>query len=461
MKRSLAHFAGAMGGVLAGADAAFTGVSTDSRTLVAGELFVALTGPNFDGHEFVAAAAERGAAGAVVARRLPLALPQVVVDDTLKGLQRAAGSWRAQFQVPVIAVAGSNGKTTTKELIASVLTTLGPCHSTRGTLNNHIGVPLTLLGLEPRHTSAVIEVGANHPGEVAALVPLVRPTAGIVTNAGAEHLEGFGDLDGVARAEGELFAGLDGGATALVNADDEYANLWTGMSRAERRLTFGFTAGADFRAVGAFRRSGPGEVQQEFELVSPAGRATVRIALVGRHNVVNALGAAAAAHAAGAPLAAIAAGLERMRPVKGRLQPHAALKGARLIDDSYNANPSSLSAGLEVLAGFGGERWLVLGDMNELGSHSREAHAAAGREARERGVARLFAVGSQTAEAVGAFGPGAEWFADATALSARVATLLAPEVTVLVKGSRSNRLERVVDALKAGAAAAPATAERI
>ncbi len=448
MKRSLAHFAGAMGGTLTAGDAPFTAVSTDSRTIAAGELFVALAGPSFDGHDFVGAAAERGAAGAVVARRLPLALPQIVVDDTLRALQRAAESWRAQFHVPVVAVAGSNGKTTTKELIATVLAAQGPCHATRGTLNNHIGVPLTLLGLEPRHASAVIEIGANHPGEVAALVPLVRPTVGIVTNAGAEHLEGFGDLDGVARAEGELFAGLEPGTTAVINADDSYASLWTEMSRAARQLRFGFAPDAEFRAVGLGRVAGA-DGQQQFELVTPAGRAPVRLALAGRHNVVNALGAASAAHAAGTPLADIAAGLGRMRAVKGRLQPHAGANGARLIDDSYNANPSSLSAGLDVLAGCEGERWLVLGDMNELGGQSREAHVAAGREARARGISRLFAVGNLTRESVGAFGPGAEWFADAGQLSVKVRALLAPGVTVLVKGSRSNRLERVVEALRA------------
>ena len=450
MKRSLAHFAGAMGGTLSGADSAFGAVSTDSRSLNAGDLFVALVGPNFDGHDFVGAAAERGAVAAVVSRRVAGSLPQILVEDTLRALQRAAESWRAQFHIPVVAVAGSNGKTTTKELIATILAAQGPCLSTRGTLNNHIGVPQTLLGLEARHTSAVIEIGANHPGEVAALVPLVRPTVGLVTNAGAEHLEGFGDLDGVARAEGELFAGLEPGATALINADDAYAGLWTEMSRAARRVTFGFAPGADFRALGAFRRSGPAEIVQEFELVSPAGHATVRLALAGRHNVVNALGAAAAGFAAGTPLTDIAAALARMRPVKGRLQPHPGLNGAQLIDDSYNANPSSLSAGLEVLAGFPGERWLVLGDMNELGGQSRDAHVTAGREARERGVTRLFAVGSLTPESVGAFGPGGEWFADAGALASHLRTLLSPGVTVLVKGSRSNRLERVVEALRAG-----------
>jgi UDP-N-acetylmuramoyl-tripeptide--D-alanyl-D-alanine ligase len=453
MKRSLADFAAAMHGRLQGADAAFGAVSTDSRTVARGELFVALAGPNFDGHDFVAAAAARGAAAAVVTRPLPVDVPQIVVGDTLQALQRAATAWRLQFSVPVVAVAGSNGKTTTKELIATVLMGRGPCLATRGTLNNHIGVPLTLLGLEPRHATAVIEIGANHPGEVAELVAFARPTVGIVTNAGAEHLEGFGSLEGVARAEGELFAGLGREATAVVNADDAYAALWHSMSGAARRLSFGRSHDADFRVAGAVRTEGPAGALQEFELVTPAGTASVRLGLAGAHNVLNALGAAAAAHAAGADLATIAAGLGRMRPVRGRLEVQAAVNGAVLIDDSYNANPSSLSAGLGVLGATAGERWLVLGDMAELGAATHEAHVSAGREARGAGVSRLFAVGELTGDAVAAFGAGAEWFADASALATRVAPLLHPGVTVLVKGSRLNRLERVVEALRAAAPA--------
>jgi len=449
MKRSLGHFASAMRGRLQGADAAFSAVSTDSRTLAAGELFIALVGPHFDGHDYVAAAAARGAAGAVVARPLPVALPQIVVDDTLRALQRAAEAWRSQFAIPLVAVAGSNGKTTTKELIATVLAGRGPCHATRGTLNNHIGVPLTLLGLDASHASAVIEIGANHPGEVAELVVLARPTVGIVTNAGAEHLEGFGSLEGVARAEGELFAGLEPGATAIINADDAYAELWQTLSGAARRLRFGLVAEAEFRVAGTVRAAAPAGAVQEFELATPVGRVAVRLELAGRHNVVNALGAAAAAHAAGADLAAIAEGLGRMRPVRGRLELKTARGGAVLIDDSYNANPSSLSAGLGVLAAAGGERWLVLGDMAELGNASRDAHLAAAREARAAGVTRLFAIGSLTRDAVAEFGAGAEWFPDAAALAGRVAPLLHAGVTVLIKGSRMNRLERVVEALRA------------
>jgi UDP-N-acetylmuramoyl-tripeptide--D-alanyl-D-alanine ligase len=341
-----------------------------------------------------------------------------------------------------------------------VLAGRGPCHATRGTLNNHIGVPLTLLGLDARHTTAVIEIGANHPGEVAALVALARPTVGIVTNAGAEHLEGFGTLEGVARAEGELFAGLERGATAIINCDDDYASLWQTMSGAERRLRFGFAAGADFRVTGAVRSLGAVGATQEFDLATPAGTVAVRLELAGRHNVLNALGAAAAAPAAGADLATIATGLGRMRPVKGRLELKPAAHGAYLIDDSYNANPSSLSAGLGVLGAAAGERWLVLGEMGELGAAARTAHATVGREARVAGVTRLFAVGALTAETVAEFGAGAEWFPDAAALAARVAPLLHPGVTVLVKGSRLNRLERVVEALRAVVPEPPRAADR-
>jgi UDP-N-acetylmuramoyl-tripeptide--D-alanyl-D-alanine ligase len=294
----------------------------------------------------------------------------------------------------------------------------------------------------------VIEIGANHPHEVEALVPLVTPTVGIVTNAGSEHLEGFGDLDGVARSEGELFAEIDRTATAVINADDEYVNLWSGMNRADRSLLFGFSPKADFRAVGACRLDPDNAYRQEFELISPLGHARIQLGLVGRHNIVNALGAAAAASAAGATLPDIVAGLRKMKPVKGRLEQFPAANGARLIDDSYNANPSSLTAGLEVLAGFPGERWLVLGDMGELGQHTRDAHLSAGREAKKNGVSRLFAVGACTADAVGVFGQGAEWFENSDALASRVRDLLGPGVTVLVKGSRSNRLERVVDRLR-------------
>ena len=444
---TLAEFARLSGGLLQGGDRAYSALSTDSRTIGAGELFIALSGPNFDGHDYALAAAERGAAGVVVGRRLALNISQIIVDDPLKALQRAATAWRAGHSLPIVGVGGSNGKTTTKELIASVLSVRGSCLATRGNLNNHIGVPLTLLGLDRQHAMAVVEVGTNHPGEVAALVALVQPTVGLVTNAGAEHLEGFGSLDGVARAEGELYERLAPGAAAIINVDDHYAPLWREMNSATREIGFGVGSGADVTILGDIRVSGPAGSIQEFTLATPGGQANVRLSLAGRHNVQNALAAAAAAHAVGVDVQGIAAGLGRMRPVKGRLEVKLAAGGAHLIDDSYNANPSSLDAGLDVLAAQPGERWLVLGDMAELGAASDEAHLRAGHAARSAGVSRLFAVGSLTVDAVRTFGDGAEWFADGDALAARVAGMLRQNVTVLVKGSRVNRLERVVAAL--------------
>jgi UDP-N-acetylmuramoyl-tripeptide--D-alanyl-D-alanine ligase len=446
MKRSLAALAAAAGAKLLGEDRAFGEVSTDSRTIAPGALFVALRGERFDGHDFAAAAAERGAVAALVERDLGLAVPQVVAPDSLAALSTAAAAWRAGFGIPVVGVAGSNGKTTTKEMIASILARRGPVLATRGTLNNHIGVPLTLFGIAAEHGAAVIEIGANHPGEVAALAAIARPTVGIVTNAGAEHLEGFGDLDGVARAEGELFESLAPGAIAVINADDAYAGLWRAMARRARPLTFG-TGPADVRARDARLAVEDGAWATRFELHTPQGSAPLRLRLPGMHNVANAAGAAAAAMACGATLQDVAEGLAQVRPVAGRLQLKPAAGGAWIVDDSYNANPSSAIAGLDVLAALPGEHWLVLGEMAELGAHSAAAHEDIGRHARATGVARLEAVGPTTPRAVAAFGTGGRWHADADALVAALRPDLREGVTVLVKGSRVNRLERVVAAL--------------
>ena len=446
MKRTLGDFAQACGGRLEGADRTYAGVSTDSRTLAAGELFVALRGPRFNGNEFVAAAHAAGAAGAVVETPQPVQLPQIVVPDTLRALQTGAAAWRRQFDIPLVGVAGSNGKTTVKEMTAAILSQAGSCLATRGNLNNHIGVPLTLLRIEPEHRFAVVEMGANRPGDVAALVEIARPTIGIITNAGAEHLEGFGSLEGVARAEGEMVAGLEPEATAVINADDAFADLWRTSTRA-RVMTFGVIKRADFSAARIRTEVGTDGFVTRFELRSPVGEAAVQLHLAGEHNVVNALAAAAAAVAAGASLEHVVAGLGAVRPVPGRLQLKIARSGAWLIDDSYNANPSSMRAGIEVLAQLDGRKWLVLGDMAELGEFAGEAHAEIGVFAREHGIERLFATGSLAALAVESFGPGGEWFPDAAALSQALDAAAGPDVRMLIKGSRVNRLERVVDAL--------------
>ncbi len=445
--RRLRDIAADCGGRLEGDDREFSAVVTDTRRIAAGELFVALRGPNFDGNEYLAEAARRGAAGAIAERAGPPGFPVILVDDALAALQRAAQAWRARFALPLVAVAGSNGKTTTKEMIAAILAVRGATLATAGNLNNHIGVPLTLLRLNTDHRHAVIELGANHAGDVTQLAAFALPQIGIVTNAGAEHLEGFGSLEGAARAEGELFAALGRDGTAILNADDGFAALWRDMTVA-RIVSFGLGAKADFTARDIHTEVAANGFSTRFTLVSPQGEIAVTLQLAGKHNVINALGAAAAACTAGASLVDVAAGLAHMRPVPGRLQWRAAQGGGWILDDSYNANPSSLEAAIDVLESVGGRRLLVLGEMAELGSFTRDAHLEAGRYARAHGVDRLFALGEATRFAVEGFGPGAIGFADADTLAAAVARELAAGVCVLVKGSRINRLERVVNALE-------------
>jgi UDP-N-acetylmuramoyl-tripeptide--D-alanyl-D-alanine ligase len=437
-----------------GADSGFAGVSIDSRTLKPGELFFALRGERFDGHAFVTTAAGRGAAGAVVEKAGDAPIPQILVRNSVVALAALAHAWRQRSGATVIGVGGSNGKTTTKELLASILAGAGPTLATRGNLNNHLGVPLTLLRLEPGHRFAVIEMGANHPGEIAALAAIADPAIALVTNAGDEHLEGFGDLAGVARAEGEMFAALADTGVAIINADDPFHELWQTMAGAARQVRFGIESASDVRATGLQGRIESGAFVTVFTLVIGGEQARVRLGLAGRHNVMNALGAAAAAHVAGVPLPVIVAGLERVKPVSGRLQLKAGPRGSWLIDDSYNANPSSVRAGIDVLCSLPGEHWLVLGEMAELGPHTEASHTGVGDYARRAGVTRLFAIGAAARLAVAAFGTRGNWFEDAGRLADAVSAGLDSGVTVLIKGSRVNRLERVVDRLLQPLAAA-------
>jgi UDP-N-acetylmuramoyl-tripeptide--D-alanyl-D-alanine ligase len=444
MRRTLREFAALCGGRFSGEDRSYTGVSTDTRSLQAGDIYLALRGPRFDGNEFLDNAAAAGAAAAVIDRPVTAPpLPVIEVADGQAALTRAASGWRRGFTRPLVGVAGSNGKTTVKEMTAAILAQRGACLATRGNLNNHIGVPLTLLRLDGEHQSAVIEIGANRAGEVADLVTIARPTVGLITNAGAEHLEGFGDLDGVARAEGEMVAGLTAADAAIINADDDYAPLWRSMTTA-RVVTFGVDQPADFRATDVRESLTDAGFRVAFRLCSPLGECAVQLNVGGRHNVRNATAAAAAAVQAGATLADVAQGLAAMQPVAGRLKPVRTRCGARLIDDSYNANPSSMRAGIEVLTGLPGPGWLVMGDMGELGDHAAASHTDIGAYARERGVQRLFATGPMSRLAVDAFGTGGSWHVDVESMAQAVDEQLPPDVALLVKGSRFNRLERVV-----------------
>ncbi len=432
-----------------GAEAWFNSVSTDSRSLQGGELFVALKGPNFDGHSYLSQARERGAVAALVSRELDAGLPLVLVPDTLKALGELAADWRYRHPLPLVAVTGSNGKTTVKEMLAAILGQRGPVLATRGNLNNDIGVPLTLLRLDERHAYAVIEMGANHPGEIAYLTGLAQPDVAMITNAGPAHLEGFGSVAGVARAKAEIYAGLGENGVAVINADDDYAGLWRQAAAGRAMLSFGLGAAADLRSdAGAIREQWDADGYRcQFPLITPQGDAEVEIRLLGRHNVLNALAAAAAALAAGADLDQVRHGLALVQPVKGRLQPRAGIDGARLIDDSYNANPASVEAAIRLLSSFPGRRVLVLGDLAELGPQGLELHAELGHAARRAGLDGLLTVGEASRAASEAFGDGASHYPSRERLIQALREQLGPQLTVLVKGSRAAAMEQVVAAL--------------
>jgi UDP-N-acetylmuramoyl-tripeptide--D-alanyl-D-alanine ligase len=411
-------------------------------------LFIALAGERFDAHDFLDQATTAGAAALLVADagKLPAGIPAVVVDDTRLALGRLAAAWRASFTLPVIAVTGSNGKTTTKEMIAAILKAAfgAAVLSTRGNLNNDIGLPLTLLGLRASHRAAVIEMGMNHPGEIAYLAPIGSPTVALITNAQRAHLEGMGDLDEVAREKGSIFSGLPADGIAVINADDVYADFWRSMAGRRTVRTFSIDGAAD--VTGSVRQHG---LEIGLDLVSPEGLATLTLRIPGRHNARNAVAAAAACLAAGVPLAAVAEGLEAFSGVKGRLQRRAGKQGAEILDDTYNANPDSVRAGIDVLASTIGRKLLVLGDMGEIGEASGQYHDEIGGYAKSQGVDRLFALGDQAQLAVRNFGEGARHYCNVDKLIAAVDKELGPETTVLVKGSRFMKMERVADALAA------------
>lgn len=435
-------------GYLQGADADFARVSTDTRTLQRGDLYIALRGAKYDAHDFVAAAASQGAVAALVERPVEVSIPLLTVADTRLALGRLGAAWRAQFEIPLIAVTGSNGKTTVKEMVAAILGMEGVVLATDGNLNNDIGVPLMLLRLGSAHHAAVIEMGANHPGEIAYLSTLARPTVALVNNAGPAHLEGFGSIDEVARTKGGIYSGLAPGGTAILNVDDVYHTLWREMARPRRTLTFGHAAQADIRATDIHSDT---LGRPHFTLITPQGSTPIALPLLGAHNVSNALAAAAAAHTVDVPLAVIRAGLEKMTPVKGRMQPKPGRDGIAIIDDTYNANPRSVEAAVATLAQLPGYKMAVLGDMGELGSTGTQLHAALGSYIKEAGIDTLYTLGPLSAQAAQTFGPMARNYTEHSALNEALRTALMQHserpLTVLVKGSRYMQMERVVAAL--------------
>jgi UDP-N-acetylmuramoyl-tripeptide--D-alanyl-D-alanine ligase len=449
----LAEAARATGGSFLGEDASFAGVSTDSRTLRAGELFIALRGMNFDAHDFIDAARAHGAVAALVASDAAIALeetgfPRIVVEDTREALGRLAAHWRAIFSIPVVAVTGSNGKTTSKEMIAAIFRAAwgNAVLATEGNLNNDIGLPLTLLELDARHRAAVVEIGMSHPGEVAALARIARPSVALVTNAQRAHLEGLVSIEAVAIEKGALYSEILESGVAVINADDAFHETWARQALGRRMIRFAFEARAE--VVGRVLSSNASGSILEIRFGGEVEK--IRLAAPGAHNVRNALGAAAAALAAGVPLLAVREGIEAFAGVRRRLQRRRAVGGATLYDDTYNANPDSVRAGLDVLATAGGKRIFVFGDMGEVGKDAARLHEEIGAYAREKDIDLLFALGTSSANAVQRFGEGGRHFDTVDALVAALKMELskgAADATLLVKGSRFMRMERVADAL--------------
>jgi len=439
----------AVDGRILGGNVRFSRVATDSRTLVAGDLFVAIKGEHFDGHDFVAAAFERGAVAAIVAedRAGALAGNLVVVERPLAALGRLAAHWRARFAIPVIVVVGSNGKTTVKEMLAAILRAhYGERRVlvTQGNFNNAIGLPLTLLRLRDEHAAAAIELGMNHAGETAELAAIVQPTVALVNNAQREHQEFMKSVADVALEHAALVRSLRAGGTAVVNADDPSVDVWRAAARERpgvRVVDFALAHPAAIR----LRHAHAGT--DAMQIATPAGDATLIVNAPGRHNLSNALAAAGAALAIDVPLAGIVAGLESFRPVAGRLATLRTAAGVTVIDDTYNANPDSVRAAIDVLAAAPQPRWLALGDMGEVGASGPQFHREVGAYARAAGIDLLFTAGAATVESDAAFGEGARHFVSVGALAAHLAASARAGTTILVKGSRVMRMERVVAAL--------------
>jgi len=436
-----------------GADAECLRISTDSRQIQPGDLFVALRGPSFDGHAFIAEVRGKGALAAVTDHQIDDELPQLVVEDTLKALGQAGALNRSRFTGQVFAVTGSSGKTTVKEMLASMLAVRGRVLATRGNLNNLIGAPLTLLSLTDQHDSAVVELGASEIGEIAATVAMTRPAVAILNNALGAHIEGFGSLEAIVRAKGEIFDALPADGAGIVNLDDAHAPIWLNKLKnlSRRAVTFGVNnPSADMRAENLYQESSG---NFSFDLCWQQERIRITLSLLGRHNVANAAAASAAWMAAGLPLEQIKQGLESCAAVNGRMKPIQLASGALLIDDSYNANPDAMRAAIDLLASRPGKRILVAGDMAELGLDELELHAATGEYAASAGLDLILTTGRLTQEiqrAATAEGAAAEHFETCEELVKRLKTELNDSVTLLVKGSRSAGMERVVNALKDG-----------
>jgi len=446
----MSQAANALDAELIGSDVLFTTVSKDTRDIDSGALYIALKGERFDGHDFIEQAGAAGAAGALVSERQSVALPQICVSDTRLALGRLAAYWRQQFQGKLVGITGSNGKTTVKEMTRSILEQAAGAASvlsTRGNLNNDIGMPLTLLNLREQHNFAVIEMGANHPGEIDYLTHIARPHVAVITNAGPAHLEGFGSIDKVASSKAEIYSGIITGGSAVINADDSYADYWRSicseLGADKRVLTFSMQD----ETADIYAKLTDTDGETEIQICTPVGSGVVRLAVPGEHNVMNALAAAAVTVALDISLDDIIKGLDKFGGVSGRLATSYTPSGARIINDTYNANPLSLNAAMHVLVASDADTWLVLGDMAELGDEKEELHRKAGEQARDLGVKHLLATGDLARLAVQSFGQGALFFEDRQQLINKLELGITGNSVVLVKGSRSMAMEQIVDAL--------------
>jgi UDP-N-acetylmuramoyl-tripeptide--D-alanyl-D-alanine ligase len=440
----LSEIAGLVSGQLCGDDVVVAHLCSDSRSIASGDMFVALSGESFDGNAFVETAAQAGATSALVSQATG-ALPSVLVEDTRLAYGLIARANRRRFTGAVVGLTGSSGKTSTKEMLASILGEAGTVYATKGNLNNEVGVPRSLLELSNEFDRAVIEMGAAKRGDIRYLCNFVEPSVAILTNAQAAHIAGFGSLDGVAATKGEIFSALPTSGTAVINADDAYCDQWRKTAGHCQQLLFSLQSeDADFYAK---QIQVDDEGRCTFDLVCPLGEAKITLCLPGRHMVANALAAAAAAMVVGAELEHIVAGLESLVPVVGRLS-RSELGGLTLINDSYNANPGSVAAAIDVLASMAGRRVLVLGTMAELGERSAELHAEIAERARAVGIEKLFVVGEYADAMAGRFGEGASAFNNKTELGEALIASVQKGDVVLIKGSRSAAMETVCDQLQ-------------
>ncbi|MES2580953.1 MAG: UDP-N-acetylmuramoyl-tripeptide--D-alanyl-D-alanine ligase [Pseudomonadota bacterium] len=442
----LSTIAKAVNGTLLGKDVEVQSVGTDSRAIVNGQLFVAIKGDNFNGNTYAADAIKQGAAAVLVSDAHATTSPAILVDDTRLALGKLAQYWRNQFALPLIAITGSNGKTTTKEMLSAILSVAAKdaqsVHATVGNLNNDIGMPLTLLKLSNKHAFAVIEMGMNHLGEIDYLTRIAQPTVALVINAGTAHIGELGSRDNIAKAKGEIFNGLSADGVAVLNADDAFFAYWQSLNTGKKIVTFGLNNAADVTAVYQ-EIDGLSHVQ----LTTPTGVVNFNLNVLGKHNISNALAASAVAVALGVSNQDIANGLQNMQAVHSRLQRKQGLNDALLIDDTYNANPDSMKAAIDVLTAMDTHRVFVMGDMGELGTEAAKMHAQIGLYAKQKGVAKLLAFGELSANAASSFGDGAQHFSALEDVIAQAKNLMQKNVTVLVKGSRFMKMERVVNAL--------------